>query len=383
MTTLFWLCVILILYVYAGYPALLWLIRRVYHRPVQKDDITPFVTLGIAAHNEAEHIRARLENCLALDYPRERLEIVVVSDGSTDGTQEIVRAFASRGVRLVDLPRVGKAEADNAIVNAARGEIVVTTSATGWFPPDFLGKIVRSFADPDVGAVTGLFRPYNGDETPTAATEGFYYRYEMFIRRLESDLGILVTSGGVALAFRRDLFARLAPDSDADNMVPLLVATARKRVVFEPEAIATDDASRTPEEQFAHRVRSVTRSLRDRLRMRHLLSPLCYPGPAFSLWSHKLLRWAVPIFALGAFFSNLFLLDIPFYRLVFLGQIAFYILAWLGFVWRHLKGHVPRALALPMHLIVIHAAFLVGILNVLRGRRVTMWTRGERPTVHT
>ncbi len=371
---IFWTCAALFVYVYVGYPALLWLIRRVYRKPVRKADITPYVTIAITAHNEEAHIGQRLDNCLSLDYPRERMEILVASDGSTDRTAEIVRAYTARGVRLLELSRVGKARADNALIAEARGEIIITTSATGYYRPDFVRKIVRNFADPEVGAVTGVYQPHNAGESSTSATESVYYRYEMFIRQLESDLGILATSGGVALGFRRDLFVPLHPASDMDNMIPLHVVTARKRVVFEPEAIAHDDASTSPEEQFRQRVRSVTRSLRDRLRMRHLLNPFQYPGPAFSLWSHKLLRWGTPFFLLGLLISNAFLLDQPLYRIFFVLQLGFYLVALIGFLWRK-RGDVPRLLALPLHVVVVHTAFLLGIVNVLRGQEITMWDR--------
>lgn len=372
MNLLFWLCVGLVGYVYIGYPTLLWLLTHFYQRPVHQADITPKVTLAIAAFNEQEVIARRIENCLVLDYPSDCLEIIIASDGSTDRTADIVRGFARHGVRLLDLSRRGKALSDNALVEAATGEIVVTSSADGRFPSDFLRRLVRSFADSEVGAVTGVFRASNPNASSTSANEGAYWRYEMGLRHLECQLGILAITAGVCLGFRRELYKPLSPSSDADNMVPLHTVAAGKRVIFEPEAVAYDEAIVSPQQQLRNRIRQVTKSQRDTFRVPQVLNPLRHFGPACSLWSHKLLRWWTPFFAIGALIANLFLLHHPLYRLAFLLQALFYVAAAAGYLLER-QGRAPRVLAWPANLCLIHLAFLIGTLNVLRGKQIQVW----------
>lgn len=382
MDVLFWVCVGLIGYVYVGYPALLWLLTRFYRRRVRQAHITPKVTIAIAAYNEEAIIARRIENCLALGYPPDRLEILIASDGSTDQTADVVRNFAHQGVKLLELSRRGKALSDNALVEAAIGEIVVTSSAAGHFPPDFLRKLVRNFADPEVGSVTGVFRASNPDASSTSANESAYWRYEMWLRHLESQLGILAITGGVCLGFRRELYKPLSPSSDADNMVPLHTLAARKRVIFEPEAIAYDEAIVTPEQQLWNRIRQVTKSQRDTFRVPQLLNPLRHPGSAFSLWSHKLLRWWTPFFAIGALLANLFLLHYPFYWLTLLLQVLFYLAAGAGYLLER-RARVPRLLTWPANLSLIHLAFLIGTLNVLSGKQIRAWESRSMAVKHS
>lgn len=383
----YWMCVAIIGYVYAGYPAMLWLVTRLFRKPIRRADITPRVTVAIAAYNEEVTIAGRIENCLALDYPRDRLEILIASDGSTDRTAEIVRSYADCGVRLLDLPRGGKALADNELVGAACGDIVVTSSAAGRFAPDALRKLVRHFADPEIGCVTGLFRASNSGSTNTSANEAAYWRYEMWLRALESKAGLLAVAGGVCLAFRRELYRPLVPSSDADNMVPLHVLAAGKRVVFEPEAVAYDEAIETPEQQLRNRIRQVTKSQRDTFRILPLLSPVFHPGPAFSLWSHKVLRWWVPFFALAALIANLLLLGRALYRATMLLQIGFYAAAISGYFLQRRRS-LPRPLLWPTSFFTVNLASLIGTVNFVRGREIHLWetrtvsSEGTAPAVN-
>ena len=379
MRNLFRLCVGVIGYVYVGYPALLWLMARFRQRPVRRRDITPNVTIAIAAYNGEKTIAGRIENCLALDYPPDRLELLIGSDGSTDRTVEIVSGYASRGVRLLQLERQGKALTDNVLVEAATGEIVVTSSAAGRFPADFLKKLVRNFADPEVGVVIGVFRASNPNVSSTSANENAYWRYEMWMRQKESDLGILSIGSGVCMGFRKELYEPLLAHSDADHVVPKHSLVAGKRIVFEPEAVAYDEAISSPRQEFQNRVRQVTRGQRDTLRFPKLLNPLSHAGSALSLWSHKLLRWWTPLFAIGALLANLFLLRHFFYRLTLILHMLFYVAAFAGYVMER-RNRAPRLLTLPMNFCLFNLASFVGTLNVLRGKRIQMWEPRDSDT---
>ncbi len=374
MIIVFWISVGVIFYVYAIYPLLLKVLTLFSRKRTRVLKAFPRITIAIAAYNEETVIGQRIENCLALDYPKDRLEIIVASDGSTDYTAEIVKGYSEQGVKLLDLSRRGKALADNALIEAATGEVIVTSSAGAVFSPNFLRKLASHFADSEVGTVTTAFGSSNETASETARTESKYWRYEMKIRQMESDLGILVTAGGACMGFRPEFFKPLEADSDTDNMVPLYTVDAGKRVVFEPGSVVRDEVIASPSEQLRSRVRQVTKSQRDILRHYPLLNPLKHPKTAFSLWSHKLLRWWCPFFAILALTSNAFLLDRSLYKVTILLQVGLYVAATTGVIGMKV-GASMRRLTIAANFVVANLAFLLGTLNVIRGKQIHFWQR--------
>lgn len=372
---IFWLCVMTILYVYFCYPVLLLILSKLIPAPpVQKAYITPAVSLIIPAYNEEKVITQKIENSLALDYPRDKLEIIVASDGSTDSTNEIVRTFAGQGVKLVALtPNQGKSSAQNRAVAEASGVILFFTDANVMLRPDAMRQGVSNFSDAKVGCIVGKVTYINEGDTSVSEGEGFYWRYELFLRASESRVGNFAMGSGPIMANRRNLFQPLDPNVGEDFVLPMQTALNGYRVVFEPKAISEEILfQNTPASMFKSKVRVISKDLRGLFLCRAILNPFRYPLYAWGLISHKLLRWLAPYFLLVLFALNLLLLDQSFYRLALVLQIAFYLLAAVGYVWQK-KGKPPRFLGIPFSFCLVNLAALVGVARFLMGKKAGRW----------
>jgi cellulose synthase/poly-beta-1,6-N-acetylglucosamine synthase-like glycosyltransferase len=380
MNILFWLLLALIVYVYAGYPILLWVIRVLGgNRPVARGDIEPQVTLIVSAFNEVSVIGEKLENCLALDYPSDKLQIIVVSDCSDDGTDEAVAAFATRGVELLRMPdRGGKTVGLNKALEQSRGEVVIFSDANAMYGRDVVRKMVRNFADLRVGAVVGE-STYIDPEVESERSEGLYWKYETAIKRLESAIGSVVGGDGAIYAIRRTLYVPMRPDALSDFVNPLQIAKAGYRCLYEPEARSYEKAADSFNKEFRRKVRIVNRAWRAMMRLKTLLNPFVYGFFAFELISHKLLRWLVPLFMAGLLVVNIIVMDNgPIYQLVLLGQALFYLLAFAGFAMRG-AASIPAVLSVPYYFCLVNIASARGILDVLRGETYTTWTTSRVP----
>jgi len=372
---LFWLSALVIVYVYLGYPLLLSLLNQIQHwKPEISPNFTPSVSLIIAAYNEAKVIARKIENSLSLDYPRQKLEIIVASDGSTDGTNEIVRGYAPQGVKLVALnPNQGKSTAQNRGVAKATGEILFFTDANVMLRPGAIRKIVRNFADPQVGCVVGKVTYLNEGDTSVSEGEGLYWRYELFLRKKESEIGNFAMGSGPIMALRRELFQPLDPDVGEDFVLPMQTAIKGYRVVYEPEAISEEILfQNTPATMFRSKVRIITKDLRGLFLCRAILNPFKYPLYAWGLISHKLLRWLVPYFLITIFITNLLLLGKPFYNFTLLLQVLFYTLALAGYLWQR-NGKPPRVLGIPFSFCLVNLAALVGVARFVMGKKAGRW----------
>ncbi len=375
MTVLFWLSLLLLVYIYAGYPALAWLIGRLRPHPVRRagGDHLPTVTVLIAAYNEARHIASTVRNKLDQDYPSGRLEVIVVSDGSEDGTDDLVTGLGDPRVRLVrQEPRAGKTSGLNLIVPEATGEILVFSDANSHYAPDTVRRLVQPFADPDVGYVTGrmLYRAPDG----SASGEGCstYMRYENQLRAWETGLGSIVGVDGGVDAMRRDLWRPMRPDQLPDFVAPLTVRELGHRVVYEPDARLYEDALGEVADEFRMRVRVSLRAwwaLRDKA---HLLSPLRYGLFAWQLLSHKVLRYLAPFFQAGAFAANAVLAPQDRFWAVLLGlQVIFYAAASAAHGLR--DRELPGPLTAAYYLCVVNLASGLAFVQFLRGKKQVTW----------
>lgn len=299
----------LVAYVYLGYPALLWLLARLRPRPVAFGRIRPPVTFVVPAHDEEAVIGGKVDDCLAQQYPADRLEVVVVSDGSTDRTEEIVRERAARDprVRLLPVPRGGKAAALNAGVRAAAGEVLVFTDANALLAPESLVRLVEPFADPEVGGVCGRKRHRAaGDADATARGEGLYWRWEQWQKSLESRIGSVYAADGTLYAVRRSLYVPVADPAQADDIaVSARVPLAGRRLLFEPAAVAWEEPPAEGRAELRRKVRVTNHSLRALWN----LGPRLWRSGFYSveLLSHKLLRHLLPFPLLALLAANVLL----------------------------------------------------------------------------
>ena len=375
---IFWINIALISYVYFGYPVLLLLLSKFKRRtPVNPTyDFEPSVTIIIAAHNEEAVIAQKLENSLALDYPRDKLEIVVASNGSTDRTDEIVCRYKARGVVLVSMQEAGKTIAQNRTVPKTKGEIIVFTDADAVYEKQTLRRLMRPFADERVGLVQGDSIAKETAQMPVGRGTGTYLRYEGFIKRLESQMGTCVTGYGGIMAIRRELFEPLAPWVMEDFALPILVIAKGCFTLFEPLAIMYELARQTVADEFMVRVRIV---VQDALSLFALIPRLLKPLrilPVIMLISHKLLRWLVPFFLLWLLVLNLFLVRQAFYCWVLALQSLFYLLAFTCFLLQKKKWKLGF-LYIPFYFCLVNSASLIGMLKALSGATMSTWQRAD------
>src|SRR5919198_3038165 len=346
---LFWGSLGALGWTHAGYPLAAAALARLRPRPVRKRDFDPSVSVIVAAHNEEDVIAKRVENLLAQDYPPERLEVVVASDGSTDTTDQIVAGLAEENprVRLLQCPRAGKVATQNRAFRATKSEVVAFSDANARWDPNALALLVRNFADPDVAYVCGGHRYDSADGTNREST---YWRYESWVRRSESALGSITGGIGPIYAVRRTDYVENEPRFGHDLGFPYLMAQRGRRAVFEPEAVAWEKPSRDLEDEYRRKVRMLTQS------WLHVLSGRMLRGGGTlylgQIVSHRLLRYASGSLHIVALTTNALLLDEgTVYRVVFAGQGAWLVLAAAG----RLRLRVPGA-ALPYFLFLVPLA---------------------------
>ena len=372
----FWTSVFLILYTYVGYPIIIFLLARLRPCPVQKQAIQPKVSMIIAACNEEKIIRSKLENSLKLSYPRELLEVIVVADGSTDRTAEIVSAFRDRGVQLLYQPRrEGKTAALNRAFPASSGEILFFSDANTHYQADAIERLVRNFYDPSVGGVSG--RKILLADSARKATEGetAYWSYEASLKRWESLLGSIVTADGEVFAMRRSLFEPIPAKIVHDDMyLTLRIIEKGYRVVYEDEATSAEHASNSLRDEFHLKVRYVSGGYQILSVFRYLWLP---PKKWFALefLSHKVLRWMMPFFLLGALLSSA-VIRAPFYQGLFYLQALFYLAAVIGWV-LHKRVH-SSLLYFPLYFSMANGAALYGFVRYFAVGQSTLWRKAER-----
>jgi cellulose synthase/poly-beta-1,6-N-acetylglucosamine synthase-like glycosyltransferase len=364
----------MIAFSYAGYPALMFALSLILKRPVRRDDITPRVSVIIAAYNEERDIGAKLKNTLWLDYPRDRMEIIVASDCSTDQTDDIVRGFAAQGVILRQQPeRLGKTVAQNRAVKISTGEILVFSDATTMYKRDAIRKIVRNFADPEVGCVAGQLIYANSSSSAVGDGCRSYWGYEKFLKRCESQVGSLIGVSGCLYAVRRICHARLANDMIDDFVIATEIHLQGLRTVYEPEAIAVEDANRRARDEFRMRVRVIKQTLSALHRYRHTLNPFRHKMFAFQMIAHKALRYAVPFLLIAAFIASGWGSgSVVWLRFAFIGQLALYGAAIAGLV-RERRKLKLGLLAIPYYFALANAASLVAFWKALRGDAYVTW----------
>ena len=331
MTILFWLLAAFIFYTYAGYPLLLLVVSLFAGNPGKYEEpVLPSVSIVICAYNEERTVEKKIQNCLGLDYPKDKLEILIGSDGSTDKTDGLIKSFGGDGVKLYrSETRGGKPGMLNELVSRARGEIIVFTDARQSFDKMALRALANSFFDETIGSVSGEL-VLRGAEHSSIGGVSTYWNYEKFLRKLESKISSMVGATGAIYAIRKKLFTPVPVDIILDDVfVPLKVVEKGFRAVFEPKALAYDDISKTAAAESDRKKRTLAGNWQIFFRLPQMFNPF-KSGVAIQLFSHKLLRVLMPFFLLALFVDNAFLLDKMMYRVFFGLQSVFYLTALAG-----------------------------------------------------
>lgn len=379
--TVFWLSASALFYTYVGYPLLLACVSRLRGREIHRGEWTPSVTVIITAYNEERDLAAKLENTLVLDYPKDKIEILVASDCSTDRTDAIVRQFASRGVRLHrQAERLGKTAAQNAAVEQAQGEVVLFSDATTLYKPDVLRAMMPCFADTSVGCVAGRLVYVDPARTSVGQGARSYWGYETFLKKHESNIGSLIGVSGCLYAVRRSAYVPLYNEACSDFLIATKMVEQGLRTVYEPAAVCTEETNKQANKEMRMRVRVITQTFTDLWRHRAVMNPLRSGFYALQLFSHKVMRYLVPFFLIGVLVASAALAPRSvFYAFTLIMQLCFYAAAagsWL----LERAGVRSRLLALPQYFVLANLASLIALYKFLRGERYARWEPIREPS---
>ena len=372
---LFWVSAGIFLFVYIGYPLAITLVARLKKGTVNVDErvYEPEVSIIIAARNEEKTIEKKLINTLELDYPKEKLEIIVVSDHSTDGTVGIVEKFKGRGVRLIALAdHLGKTGSQNLAVESASGEILVFSDANAMYVPGSIRYLANHFQDHDVGCVSGELCYSNPEESIVGREENLYWRYEKYIKKQENRIGAILGANGSIYAVRKSDYVVLEKDIISDFIEPLAIAARGKCVVYESRAISFENVSLSFHEEFIRKRRIVSRSLYSLIVHSYLLNPIKNVTLTFELFSHKILRWISPVFLFTLLIGCAGLISNRFYAFIFLFQVLFCIIGFLGYIMRNRKN-LPTFIFIPYYCCLLGLASILGIVDYIKGKKVRTW----------
>jgi cellulose synthase/poly-beta-1,6-N-acetylglucosamine synthase-like glycosyltransferase len=378
----FWSSAVALAYAYVGYPLLVWAVSRVRPRAVLRADYEPHVSVIITAYNEERDLADKLENALALDYPADKLEILVASDCSSDRTDEIARTFSTRGVRLHrQTERLGKTAAQNAAVEIARGDIILFSDATTLYRKDVLRAILPNFADASVGCVAGKLVYVDPSSSATGSGAKSYWGYETFLKTHESRACSLIGASGCLYAVRRSAYVPLYNEACSDFIIATKMVEQGLRAVYEPAAVCTEETNRRADKELRMRVRVIAQTYTDLWRHRALMNPLRGGFYSIELLSHKVMRYLVPVFLALTLLSSAALAPRSlFYAALVALQALFYLAAALGWLLER-AGLRVRLLALPAYFVLANVAAVVAFYKFARGERYARWEPIREPMV--
>ena len=367
MIFLFWSSCFLIGYAYFGYPIILFIAGAIFGKPVKKQEIYPTISMIIAGYNEEKNIEKKIINCLALDYPAEKLEILIGSDGSNDKTNEIARKYASPAIKLFELPsRQGKPGVLNYLVPKAGGDVLVFADCRQMFDKNALKELSANFADENVGCVSGELILQADENSTVGGGIGFYWNYEKLLRECESKTGSMIGATGAIYALRKNLFTVVPPDMLLDDVyIPMKVVEKGYRAVFDRAAIAYDFISKDAAQESKRKIRTLAGNWQ-------LLPCLGKASISWKFISHKITRVVAPYFLICLLFSNIFLLNSLFYRVVLCLQVAFYLAALAGYV---IKGRNIKLLNIPYTFCVMNINAIQGLYVFLARKQSATWAK--------
>ncbi|MBI4649948.1 glycosyltransferase family 2 protein [Candidatus Desantisbacteria bacterium] len=378
MEFIFWINLFLILYVYFGYIIILLLIKSVRKLNIDKKDYYPSVALLIGIYNEEKVIEEKIKNSLNLDYPREKIKIIIASDNSTDKSHDIIGKYKEKGVILyIARKRQGKVANFNDVIKNLDTEIVIFSDASSMYRSDTIKKLVRNFNDPYIGGVGGKVKYRNKSDTSVSKGEGIYWKLELLLRRLESETGSTIVVSGTCYAIRRSLFRSLPPNLPDDLINPLNVIAQGYRIVIDDETEIIEEIVTTIKGEIRARIRIVSLGIAAVFSNIKVLNPFFNFKAALSIWSHKLFRWLNFLNMLILFISNIFLTEKLFYYYIFILQLIFYSFAFIGYLLEKYNIRT-KIFYIPFYFCLINFTAFLGILNYFRGKNSGIWEPVER-----
>lgn len=374
---IFWLSLLAIFYPYSGYPLLLWIFSIIRNNPVNKENITPFVSLIISAYNEEKVIARKIENSLKLDYPEDMLEIAIISDGSTDLTNDIILKYAKKDAKIrpcIVSANKGKTSCLNDFVPLLKGEIILFTDANSFFDKNVIQNIVRPFADSRIGFVTGITKYFTLSGSRETEAIDLYSRIELYVKCLESKIGSCVGADGAIFAIRKKLFSPMKPYDINDFVIPMQIVKQGFRGIVEENAFCKEETSGEITGELNRQIRITARTLRAIFNYKILLNPFKHPVFSFEIFSHKLMKFITPFWMALIFVANAYLagIGILFYQFVMVIQTFFYLFAFVGFFKKKDSGEMSL-FNLSHSYLMVNLAYVIGWFNYLRGETYTFW----------
>jgi biofilm PGA synthesis N-glycosyltransferase PgaC len=381
--SLFWIGVAIVAYTYLGYGLVIYLLARLKRQnrlPLQHDSNLPEVTILVAAYNEEQFIEDKINNTFALDYPKDRLSVFIVSDGSTDTTPDIVKKF--HAVKLFHEPqRKGKIHAVNRVMKWVKTPLLIFSDANTLLNPEAVKNIVRHYQDEKVGGVAGEKRIYKKTEdNASGAGEGFYWKYESFLKKKDSEVYSVVGAAGELFSIRTSLYTE--PEENIiieDFYLSLGIAARGYRFIYEPDAYALETASSSVGEEWKRKVRICAGGFQAMVKLKSLLNPFKHGILSFQYISHRVLRWTLaPLFLPVIFLSNIWLtFDSWFYILTLAGQCMFYALAILGYAFRDQNISI-KGFFVPYYFLVMNVSVYAGFIRYVKGKQSVVWEKAQR-----
>ncbi len=382
---LFWISLAIIFYTFMGYGLILYILVQI-KRWFQKkaafaDDFEPTVTLVIPCFNEADILIIKIKNCKELDYPKDKLRIVFITDGSTDYSQDVLETHPDIDV-LHENKRAGKTAAENRAMKFVDTPFVIFSDANTLLNKEAIRFIIRHFSNEETGCVSGEKRVLMDEkDTASAAGEALYWKYESLLKKWDSELNTTVGAAGELVAFRCSLYTDLPEDTLLDDfMQSMLIAAKGYKIVYEPNAFAAETASENVAEELKRKIRIAAGGWQSMSRLAPYLSPLKSPLLYFQYFSHRLLRWTItPVLLILVFMMNLVLLrlDSPIYQWLMVGQLLFYAGAVIGYALENRKIRF-KPFFIPYYFCVMNYAVLAGLKKYLSGKQKATWDKAKR-----
>lgn len=384
MTLLFWLAFGILFYAYLGYGLVMWLLVKIRGAhpvppPYAPEDL-PEVTVLIAAYNEADIIAQKIDNTLALDYPKDKLKLLFITDGSTDNTGAIIEQYPEIQ-HLFEPERRGKIAAVQRAMPLVTSPITINSDANTFLNAAAARNLVKHFADPTIGAVAGEKRVWSDTkDTASAAGEGLYWQYESWLKKKDTELGTVVGAAGELFAIRTDLFEVIPTDTIIEDFFQTLrIAQKGYRVAYAPDAYAIEQASADVSEEIKRKIRICAGAFQAMWRLRALFNPFKYGMLTFQYVSHRVLRWTLAPLTLPILLivNGILAIDSGFYQLLLIGQVLFYLVAYIGYLTRN-KPLKIKGFSVPFYFTMMNVCVYLGFVKYWRGNQSVVWDKAKR-----